>query len=92
MTARDEQSLACRWASLEPQPTARAPASQTASASSSLAGALGQRAERDRVGELRDGIGVAERHQPRQADRVEPVAGQQPQVGIGHAQRRAASP
>ena len=50
------------------------------------------RAERDQVGELGDGVEVAELGQPREAERVEPVAGEQREVGVGGVARRAASP
>ena len=79
-----------RARSLEPQPTARAPAPQTASASSGAAGALRERAERDRVGQLGHRQRVAELDQPGQADRVQPVAGQQPQIGVAARAPRAA--
>ena len=49
------------------------------------AGALRERAERDRVRELGDRGGVAQRDEQREADRVEPVAREQLQVGLGDA-------
>ena len=73
-----------------PQPTARAPAAQTASASSRVARALRERAERDHVGQLGHGARVAERDQPREAERVQPVAGEQREIGLGRRARRAA--
>src|SRR3954452_15317508 len=53
-----------------------------------LRAALGMRlrAERDDVGELGDGLEVAERRQPREPERVEVVAGEQDEVGIVVAQ------
>ena len=52
--------------------------------------ALGVRlgAARDHVGEHGDRVEVAELRQPRQPERVEPVAGQQREVGILRPQRR----
>ena len=54
--------------------------------------ALGARlgAQRDDVGELRDGVEVAERREPREAERVEPVAGEQREVGSSSPGQRAA--
>ena len=43
-----------------------------------LAGALGERAERDRVRELGDGEGVAESDETGEPDRIQLVAGEQP--------------
>ena len=48
-------ALACSWRSLVPQPTARAPARHTARRRLRVAGALRERAQRDRVGELAHG-------------------------------------
>ena len=69
-------------ASDAPQPTAATPACQTASASSGrlLGARLG--AQRDDVGQLADGLDVAQLRQPREAQRVEPVARQQREIGL----------
>ena len=55
-----------------------------------VAGRVGLRAERDDVGELGDRRQVADRRQPREAERVEAVAGEQREVGVGdlHARGR----
>ena len=40
------------------------------------------RAQRDHVGELGHGVEVAERGEPLEAERVQPIAGQQREVGV----------
>ena len=79
------RSLARRCASVAPQPTARAPASQTASASAGRPALWASADERDRVGQLGDRRRVAERTKPRQTDRVQLITGEQAQIGLGRA-------
>ena len=67
---------------VEPQPIATAPARQTASASCSSPRRLGLGEQRDEIGELGHRVEVAERRQPRQAERVQLVAEQQREVRV----------
>ena len=80
---------ACSRAGSGPQPIATTPACQAAAGAPRRRG-LGSCAERDHVREAADGVQVAELGQPRQAQRVEPVARQQREVAVGVARMRPA--
>ena len=68
-----------------PWPTAAAPACQIAPARSGSPSAWAWAASGDHVGELGDGGEVAQLRQPGEAERVEPVAGEQREVGVVRA-------
>ena len=62
--------------------TARAPGLPDGLGARGVALGVRLRAQRDHVGQLGDGLEVAELGETRETERVEPVAGQQRQVGV----------
>ena len=68
---------------VDPVPDGARPGAPQRLATRTLAVGDEQRAERDQVGELADRLEVAERDEPLQPERVEPVAGEQREVGVG---------
>ena len=77
----------CSWSGVGPEATTVTEASQRALAARpprlSPPAVVKLRRERDQVGQLADRLQVAERGQPLEAERVEVIARQQGQIGVG---------
>ena len=89
--AAPREGLRGRRRRVDPQPIAATPACQAARRALRRRG-VGLRAQRDDVRELGDRRQVADRRQPREAERVHAVAGEQREVGIVDLQRARAAP
>ena len=83
-------SLARAWASLEPQPTARAPAAQTSPASSGSPAPCASALREIVSASSATANGVADLDQPREPERVQPVAREQPESASPRAHAGAA--